>query len=174
MSFAEPNSKQPDIHGALLGNMHTWYRIQLACRQTPVWNTQLPRTQSVRHPLPNPVQNEGGGKCIRRGGNDRRETVLASSTWESALTEEGGRSTLQTTCLAGGFWTIDFYFALIGSRYHVHANSPCVGTSYLIFDQCDRWPTGTFLATLLFEVANPREQQHPGIKRVCLVARQGK
>ena len=65
--------------------------------------TQLPGTQSVRHPLPDPVQNEAGGKCSGRGRNDRRETVLARSNWESALTAEGGRSTLQTTCLAGCF-----------------------------------------------------------------------
>ena len=103
-------------------------RVKLACRQTPLSSTQLRRTQSVRHPLPDPVQNEAGGKCSGRGRNDRRETVLACSNWESARTSEGGRSTLQTTCLAGCFWTIDFYLPLFGSRNHVHAHPPWVGS----------------------------------------------
>ena len=81
-------------------------KVQLASRQTPLASTQLARTQSGRHQLPDPVQNEAGGKCSGRGRNDRRETVLASSNWESARVTEGGRSTLQITCSAGRVYPI--------------------------------------------------------------------
>ena len=61
--------------------LDTWILELEIVKRATKWilmsRTQLPRTQSVRYPLPDPVQNEAGGKCSGRGRNDRRGKLNA-------------------------------------------------------------------------------------------------